>query len=63
MKFAVVIVHPGQRVIATDGKAYTVAFEHDGKVFAHGPTGEPYRITVCGDCWGGEHDQTIGMEG
>ena len=52
------IVHPGQRVIGTDGKVHTVAFERDGLVWVYGETAP---ITVSNDAWGWEHDQTQGL--
>ena len=54
------IVHSGQRVIATDGKIYTVAYERKGIVWAYGD-GCYVPITVSNDAWGGEHDQEIGI--
>mgnify|MGYP001617172143 CR=1 FL=1 len=54
------IVHSGQRVIATDGKVYTVAFTRNGQVWAYGYQCL-YRITVSNDAWGSEHDQEIGF--
>ena len=56
-----IIVHPGQKVIANDGKVYTVAYANGDKVFAFGSFGQPYRIIVCGDAWGYEYDQEIGI--
>jgi hypothetical protein len=56
-----IVTYPGQRVIATDGKTYTVAYSIAGKVFAFGSNGVPTEIRVCGDAWGGEHDQALGL--
>jgi hypothetical protein len=55
------IVHPGQRVIASDGKVYTVAHVRNGEVWAYGYQCLE-RITVSNDAWGGEHDQTQGLK-
>lgn len=52
------IVHPGQRVLTTDGIAATVAFVYDGKVFVYGKL-DP--VEIVGDCWGGEYDQELGL--
>jgi hypothetical protein len=55
------IVHASQRVIATDGKAYTVALILNEQIYAHDSGGWLKAITVCGDAWGGEHDQEYGL--
>jgi hypothetical protein len=52
-----IVVYPGQRVIGTDGKVHTVAYTKDGQVFST----EAQPIQVCGDAWGGEYDQEIGI--
>ena len=55
------IVHPGQRVITTEGKTETVALVDQGKVYVFASEGWLKAVTVVGDAWGGEHDQTQGL--
>lgn len=54
-------VYPGSRVITTAGKVVTVAFVRNGEVWVFGERGFPVRVTVCGDAFGGEHDQSMGI--
>lgn len=54
-----IIVFPGQKVIASDGRVHTVAFCNCGQVYAFGLNGLPEPITVATDAWGGEHDQEL----
>ena len=55
------IVHPGQKVIGTDGKVHIVAhIAKNGQVWAYGYQCLE-RITVNNDAWGGENDQTQGI--
>lgn len=56
-----VICFPGQRVITTAGEVVTVAFVCNGQVWAFGRNGLPMLVTVCGDAWGGEVDQEVGV--
>lgn len=56
-----IVVHHGQKVIATDGKTHTVAVIVGEAVYAYGLYGFLYRIIVVSDAWGGEHDQTMGL--
>lgn len=56
-----VIVFPGQKIIATDGKVHTVAFVNCGQVYGFGLNGLPEPITVVGDAFGGEFDQLLGL--
>lgn len=56
-----IIVFPGQKVIASDGRVHTVAFVNCGQVYAFGLNGLPEPITVVGDAFGGEHFQDIGL--
>ena len=53
-----VIVFPGQKVIATDGKTHTVAFINYVQVYAFAEHA-PKPIKVVADAWGGEHDQEL----
>jgi hypothetical protein len=55
------IVYPGQKVITTAGKVVTVAFVNAGQVYAYGRNGLPEKAVVCGDAFGGEHDQVLGL--
>lgn len=55
------IVHPNQRVITTEGKVVVVAFVNHGQVYAFGRNGLPEKVKVCGDAFGGEHDQVLGL--
>lgn len=54
-----IIVFPGQKVIASDGKVHTVAFVNCGQVYAFGLNSLPKPITVATDAWGWEHDQEL----
>ena len=56
-----IVLFPGARVITTEGEVATVAFVMAGQVFVYGRYGLPKAVTVCGDAWGGEHDQEIGL--
>lgn len=55
-----IVVFPGQKVVATDGNVHIVAYVNDNKVYAY-KNGLAQPIIVCGDAWGGENDQTIGL--
>lgn len=55
------IIHPGQRIITTEGKSEIVAFVLFGQAFVYQPNGHFKLVEVCGDAWGGEHDQEIGL--
>jgi len=55
-----IVVYPGQKVVATDGNVHVVAYVNDNQVFSY-KNGVPQPITVCGDAWGGENDQTFGL--
>jgi len=56
------IVFPGQKVITTGGNVVTVAYvsPHD-IVYAFDRRGIPVPVSICGDAWGGEVDQTLGL--
>lgn len=54
-----IIVFPGSKVLATDGKVHTVAFVNCGQVYGFGLNGLPEPITVVCDAWGGENDQEL----
>lgn len=56
-----IVVHPGQKVIGKDGRTHIVALVLHGKVYVHSRDGWLVAIEVCGDAWGGEHDQEIGL--
>lgn len=55
------IVHSNQRVITATGETKTVAFVRHGIIFVYGSNGIPMPATICGDAWGGEMDQTMGL--
>jgi hypothetical protein len=55
-----IVVHPGQRVIDTQGRTVIVAYVHTDGVWAYW-NGEIVLVQVTGDAWGGEHDQEIGL--
>jgi hypothetical protein len=55
------IVHPGQKVVTTEGKTEIVAAIFHGIVYVYGPDGWLRSVRVVGDAWGGEHDQEIGL--
>ena len=53
------IVYPNQKVITTQGNVATVAFVSCGQVYVFGRNGLPVPVKVCGDAFGGEHDQEL----
>ena len=56
-------VYPGQRVITSHGRVVVVAMvTPDGRVMAYDGTGAVIPVTVVCDAWGGEHEQTVGLE-
>lgn len=55
------VVFPGQRVICTDGKTHTVAYQSHGQVFVFGANGMPVPAKPVTDAWGGEHDMELGL--
>lgn len=52
-----IVIYPGQKVIATDGKVHTVLTVLAGAVIDE--CGQI--IVVVSDAWGGENDQEIGL--
>lgn len=56
-----IVVYAGQKVIDTSGQVVTVAYEDCGQVYAFGRKPYPEPVKVCGDAFGGEHDQLIGL--
>jgi hypothetical protein len=56
-----IVVYPGQRIVAKDGKTYTVALIIHNKVYVYDTNGWLKAVQVVGDAWGGEHDQTVGL--
>jgi hypothetical protein len=61
-KIKALAVHPGQRVLTTQGTTRTVAFtSRGGQIYAYGLDGGLEPISVVCDAWGGEHDQTLGL--
>lgn len=58
MKLKQIVVYPGQKVIAADGKVHTIwAILSDGAIIDE--CGQ--MIAVLCDAWGGENDQEIGL--
>lgn len=52
------MVYSGQRVVAADGRVYTVAYlSPKGDVYAWNGRGGVTAIVVKHDAWGGEADQ------
>ncbi len=56
-----IVVYPGQKVVTTEGKTETVAFVLFGQAFVFQPFGRFKLVEICGDAWGGEADQEIGL--
>lgn len=56
-----IVIFPGQRVVLTSGETAVVAFVAHNQVWAFGRLGLPMPVSIVGDAWGGEHDQTIGL--
>lgn len=55
------IVHPGQRVVTSEGRTEIVAMVLQGKVYVYSIDGWLKAVQVCGDAFGGEFDQELGL--
>lgn len=55
------VLHPGQRIVSTEGRNEIVAFVLYGQAFVYQPHGRFRLVEVCGDAWGGETDQEQGL--
>lgn len=55
------ILYPGQKIVTTEGRNEIVAFVLFDQAFVYQPKGRFKLVEVCGDAWGGEADQEIGL--
>lgn len=56
-----IVVHPGQKVVTTEGRTETVAYMLRDIVYVHSVGGWLKAVRIVGDAWGGEADQTQGL--
>lgn len=56
-----IVVFPGSKVITRSGEVATVAFVNHDEVHVFDRCGSYKSVDICGDAFGGEHDQEIGL--